>query len=310
VIAARMPGRSFSGSPPPLTAEQLQVRDDLRRHVEELAGRIGERNDVRADNLEAAARYIEQTFARSGLRSERQTFKVGTTACSNIEVETRGRRQPDEIVIIGAHYDSVYGSPGADDNGSGAAALLVLAQQFAKSEPAKTLRFVAFVNEEPPHFQSEQMGSLVYARRSAQRKERIVAMMSLETIGYFDSTEGSQQYPSLLGPFFPSRGNFIAFTGNLPSSDLLRRVIRAFRKSATVASEAAALPELVGEVGWSDQWAFWRFGFPGIMVTDTAPFRNPNYHTANDVPSTVDYDALTRVVDGLKDVVRDLAGTK
>lgn len=305
VATARMPGRSFRGAPPGLSANQIALRDELRRDVEMLSGRIGERNDVVADHLEAAALYLEQEFRKAGLRPQRQTFTAQATPCSNIEVEIRGRNA-NEIVVIGAHYDSVDGSPGADDNASGTAALLALARRMAHSTPARTIRFVAFVNEEPPHFQTNEMGSVVYARRSAERKENIAAMISLESIGYFSDRPGSQEYPPILGAFFPSRGNFIAFAGNLGSYGLLRRSIRAFRASATVPSEGAALPELIPEIGWSDQWAFWRAGYDGIMVTDTAPFRNPGYHTDRDTPETIDYDRFARVVDGLGAVVRAL----
>jgi Zn-dependent M28 family amino/carboxypeptidase len=298
-----MPGRSFAGAPPRLTAQQFALRAALEHDVRELSARIGERNDAVADHLDAAAAYIEESFRRSGLRPARQIFMVNGTPCANIEAELRGRSNPDQIVVIGAHYDSVDESPGADDNASGTASLLALARRAARSQPARTLRFVAFVNEEPPHFQTSEMGSVVYAKRSFDRHEKIVAMISIESIGYFNETDGSQAYPALLAPFFPSRGDFIAFAGNLGSRRLLRRTIGAFRTPATIPSEGAAMPELIHEIGWSDQWSFWQFGYEAIMVTDTAPFRNPNYHTERDRPDTLDYDRMSRVVDALGPVL-------
>jgi Zn-dependent M28 family amino/carboxypeptidase len=306
-VAVAMPGRSFRGSAPPLSAEQIKLRDELRRDVEELSTRIGERNDVLNDHLEAAAAYIEKSFLLAGLRPERQTFIAEAVSCSNIEAEIRGTAKPDEIIVIGAHYDSVDESPGADDNASGTAALLALARRHSAIKPLRTIRFVAFVNEEPPHFQTGDMGSVVYARRCAERKEKIVGMLSIESVGFYRDEEGSQTYPPLLSVFFPTRGNFVAFAGNLGSLGLLRRSIRTFREVAEIPSEGAALPEVVREIGWSDQWSFWRYGYRGIMVTDTAPFRNPHYHTAHDVPETLDYARFARVVDGLVAVVRGLA---
>ncbi|MCU1227863.1 MAG: hypothetical protein JWO97_747 [Acidobacteria bacterium] len=298
----RMPKRTFRGTPPPLTPPQLALRDALRGDVMRLAAT--ERNVVLTREYDAAAKYIAESLAGYGV--SRQEFDVEGYRCANIEAELRGATKPHEIVVIGAHYDSVDGAPGADDNASGVAALLALAKTFAHERPARTLRFVAFANEEPPYFQSEHMGSYVYARRARERGEKIMAMISLESIGYFRNEEGSQQYPSGVGWLYPSRGNFIAFVSNLGSRVLLRRACATFRRHATVPSEGGALPDALPGVGWSDQWSFWQHGYDAIMVTDTAIFRNPNYHTPHDTPETLDYDRLARVTDGMVAVVRDL----
>ena len=208
-------------------------------------------------------------------------------------------------MIVGAHYDSVIGSPGADDNGTGVAALIELARRFTKSK--RTLRFVAFANEEPPHFGTPAMGSYRNAQRCHERGEKVVAMLSLETIGFFSDAPKSQQYPPMLHLLYPPTGDFIAFVSNLKSRSLLRRCVRKFKGFPI---ESGALPEMVPGVGWSDQWAFWQFGYPAIMVTDTAPFRNPHYHTSQDTPETVDYPRLAQVVDGLTAVIDDLANGK
>jgi acetylornithine deacetylase/succinyl-diaminopimelate desuccinylase-like protein len=160
----RMPGRSFSGPLPPLTDLQTVLRAELRGHVEKLAGEIGERNVFLAKKLAAAADYIAATFTAAGCEVRRQSFKAGGELCQNLEIEIPGTTKPEEIVVVGAHYDSVSGSPGADDNASGVAATLALARSLAGQKPARTLRFVAFVNEEPPFFYTENQGSLVYAR--------------------------------------------------------------------------------------------------------------------------------------------------
>jgi len=211
-------------------------------------------------------------------------------------------------VVVGAHYDSVYGCPGADDNGSGDAALLALARRSAVKPVGQTLRFIAFVNEEPPFFQREDMGSFIYAGRCTKRGDKISAMISLETIGYFSDAPHSQSYPAPgLGVFYPSIGNFIGFVGNTHSRALLRRAISTFREQKKLPSEGAALPSFIPGVGWSDQWAFWQHGYPGIMITDTAPFRYPHYHEPTDTPDKLDYDRFTLVVSGMEAVVAELA---
>jgi Zn-dependent M28 family amino/carboxypeptidase len=203
----------------------------------------------------------------------------------------------------------VTGSPGGNDNGSGVAATLALARRFAKETPRRTLRFVFFVNEEPPFFQGDDMGSLRYARRSKERGEDIVAMISLETLGWFTDAEGSQRYPLRgFALLYGSRGDYVAFIGNVSSRGLVREAIGTFREHARIPSEGIALPNVVPGVGWSDQWAFWQCGYDAIMVTDTAPFRYPHYHRATDTPDRVDTDALARIVEGLVPVVAGLSG--
>ena len=150
------------------------------------------------------------------------------------------------------------------------------------------------------------MGSLVYALACRQRRENVVAMISLETIGYFDDAKGSQSYPPPFSLFYPSTGNFIAFVGNYSSRRLVRRSVASFRRHTEFPSEGAALPSFIPGVGWSDQWAFWQAGYPALMVTDTAPFRYPDYHRPSDTPDKIDHERMARVVDGLEAVVREL----
>jgi hypothetical protein len=308
----RMPGKNVSKAGP-LSPDEIALREELRANVQKLAGEIGERNMWHYAQLNAAADLIEDSFSRAGLRTRRDSYEIRGQACHNIEAEIPGNRPG--IIVIGAHYDSVFGSPGANDNGTGAAAVLALAKQFAaKAEqspprtPNKTLRFVTFVNEEPPYFLSSEMGSQVYARRCKERGDKISAMISLETIGYFSDAQHSQTYPSPgLGLFYPKVGNFIGFVSNVKSRPLLRRVITLFRKHAKIPSEGAALPAFIPGVSWSDQWSFWQQGYPAIMVTDTAPFRYPYYHSSNDTPDKLDYDRFTLVVSGMEKVIQELA---
>jgi Zn-dependent M28 family amino/carboxypeptidase len=299
-----MPGKNISRAAP-LSPEEIELRAELKSDVQTLAGEIGERNMARYPQLNAAADFIEGSFSRAGLHPRRDSYEVRGQACHNIEAEIPGTRP--NVVLIGAHYDSVFGSPGANDNGSGVAALLALARRFAGKPAQQTLRFVAFVNEEPPYFLTEQMGSFVYAGRCKARGDRISAMISLETIGYFSDAPHSQTYPAPgLGVFYPTVGNFIGFVSNVHSRALLRRSIALFRKHATIPSEGAALPSFVPGVSWSDQWAFWQHGYPGIMITDTAPFRYPHYHSATDTPDKLDYDRFALVVSGMQKVIQEL----
>ncbi len=301
-----VPGKSYSGPLLSRTDEETLLRDNLRRHVVAVASR--EHNLWHIEALEAAARYIEDALAGFGYTPSAQRFTTNGVAVRNIEVEVAGGARAGEIVIVGAHYDSVQGATGANDNGSGVAAVLELARLARTTKPARTLRFVLFVNEEPPFFKSGEMGSRKYARRARERGENIVAMFSLETIGYYSDEPGSQHYPPPIGLFYPATGNFIAFVSNLGSRGLLHEVVASFRRHAQFPSEGLAAPAFIPGVDWSDHWSFWQEGYPALMVTDTAPYRYPYYHTAADTPDKVDYDRLARVVSGLRATLLDLAG--
>lgn len=304
-FGVRMPGRNTS-SAASLNEAEIALRAELVADVQMLAGDIGERNMMRYAQLNRAADFIEASLSRAGLTPRRVSYELQGQACHNLEVEISGARP--EIFVVGAHYDSVFGSPGANDNASGVAALMALARRFAAKPCGQTLRFVAFVNEEPPFFQSNEMGSYVYAKRCKGRGDKISGMISLEAIGYFSDAPRSQVYPSPgLGFFYPTTGNFIGFVGNLPSRALLRRTIGLFRDQKKLPSQGAALPELIPGIGWSDQWSFWRCGYPAIMVTDTALFRYPHYHERTDTPDKLDYDRFALVVSGMERVIAELA---
>ena len=305
-----MPGKSYRGPLPPLTPVQTALRDELRRDVEHLASVIGERNVWLPDALDAAAKYGRQSFEQSGYRVGQQDYETNSVTCSNLHVQIDGAKKPEEIVIVGAHYDSIMGSPGADDNATGVAAVLALARAFAGKSPGRTLRLVAFVNEEPPFFQQDDMGSFVYARRCKKDGDNIVAMIAFDGLGHYSDLPDSQQYPLPVSFIYPTKGNFIGFVGNLSSRSLLRRVVRSFRRHARFPSEGAALPAAVPGAGWSDQWSFWQCGYRGVMVTDTLPYRYEHYHEAADTPDKIDFDRMARVVAAMELVVADLVAVK
>jgi hypothetical protein len=290
-----MPGRSFAGPLPPLREDEKRLAGRLRAHVEALARH--ERNT----DLDTPARYIEQAFAAQGLAPARQWFESGGRRVSNVEVPCR----QSAYLVVGAHYDTVPGSPGADDNASGVAALIEIARLLGAER--LPVRFVAFANEELPYHMGPEMGSWVSARSARDRNERVVGMLSLEMLGYYREERGSQRYPPLLNLFYPPRGDYIAFVGDLGARTLIRRSIAAFRRHAKFPSEGVAAPAFVPGITRSDHWSFRNNGFPALMVTDTAYNRNPNYHKASDTPETLDYERLARVTLGLAAMLRDLA---
>lgn len=287
-----------------------QIAVSLRNHVSQLAADIGERNVYRPAALHAAEQYIRQSWAEMNYEVQAQEYEVEGVRCANLETSVRGNRYPDQILLIGAHYDSVYGSPGANDNASGVAALLELSRLFQSASPSRSLRFVAFVNEEPPFFLSHQQGSMRYAREARRRGDDIRLMLALETIGYYRDERGSQRYPPLFRYFYPDRGNFIAFVSNLKSRRQLRRLAAAFRACSDVPIQQAATFAWVPGVGWSDHHSFWQHGFPAVMVTDTALYRYPYYHSADDTPEKLDYETLAAVTLGLYRAWATLADEK
>jgi Zn-dependent M28 family amino/carboxypeptidase len=273
-----------------------------------LADTIGERNVWRYNALARAADYIAAQLKADGYAPEQQTFEVLGKEVRNLDAALKGTNRADEIVVIGAHYDSVAGCPGANDNATGVAAMLELARRFSQTPQSRTIRFAAFVNEEPPFFQTGQMGSVVYANAARARGDRIVGMLSLETMGYYSEEKGSQVYPAPIALLYPDVGNFIGFVTNIGSARLMMKARRAFKARTAFPLQSAAVPASIPGVGWSDHWSFWQAGYPAMMVTDTAPFRYPWYHTAQDTPDKINYDKLAGLVDGLEAVIESLAG--
>jgi Zn-dependent M28 family amino/carboxypeptidase len=290
-----MPGQSHAGPLPPLTEQGRALAARLRRHVEVLAAK--ERNT----DLDTPARYIAEAFAAHGVDPKLHGFPSGGRTVSNVEVSPPG----SSLIVVGAHYDTVPGSPGADDNASAVAALIELAGLVGKE--GLPIRFVAFANEELPYFMGPEMGSWNSARRSRERGETVRAMLSLEMLGYYRDEPRSQRYPPPLGLIYPDRGNFIAFVGDLGARALVRKAIHAFRRNASFPSEGVAAPSFVPGITFSDHWSFRTHGFPAVMVTDTAFNRYPHYHLPSDTPEKLDYERLARVTLGLASVLRDLA---
>lgn len=301
-----MPGQSARPPLPPLTAEEGAAAARMGKDLDALAVGIGERNTLRPDALERSAVWIEERLREAGHTPVRHTYEVDRVPCSNIEVDVAGKA--GETVVVGAHYDSARGSPGANDNGTGVVALLEIARRLRGMRPSRGVALVFFVNEEPPYFATEKMGSRVWAREAHERGARILGMLSLETMGFYTDAPDSQHYPFPMGAFYPGEGNFLGFIGDTDSGGLVREVVGAFRESASLPSEGAALPGHTPGVDWSDHASFWRYGWPAVMVTDTAPFRYRHYHTREDTPDKVGMESLARAVTGIEKVVRTMAG--
>jgi Zn-dependent M28 family amino/carboxypeptidase len=271
----------------------------LRTHVERLAGAIGERNVFVPEALRQAAGYIEAEWGALGYGVERLEYDVCGIRCANLVATRKGSARCREILLLGAHYDSVIGSPGANDNASGVAALLEISRMFQALEPALTVRFVAFVNEEPPFFWSRQRGSRVYARAARGRGDDIRLMAALETIGCYSSQPGSQRYPPVFRFFYPDRGNFIGIVSDLRSRTAMRRLATAFRGQSDFPLQTVSTFRFIPGVAWSDHHSFWRQGYPAVMVTDTAFYRYRHYHAPTDTPDKLAYPQLAQVTLGL-----------
>jgi hypothetical protein len=303
-----VPGRGHQGPLPAATEEVHDLAERLRAHVIVIAS--APHNVQHDEALEEAARHIEHSLEGLGYAFVRQAFTVDGTTVRNIEAtrEPRARSGAISTLVVGAHYDSYEESPGANDNATGTAAVLELARLLKDWQPETTrVRFVLFVNEEPPYYRTPDMGSWRYAKSLSEHDERVRGMISLETLGAFSDAPGSQRYPPPFGLVFPSTANFIAFVGLPGGRGFLHEVIGSFRRHMAFPSIGGVAPDIVPGIGWSDHWAFHQFGFPAIMATDTALFRYPHYHLPSDTPDKVDYDKLARITKGFEQVVREIA---
>jgi hypothetical protein len=302
-----VPGTPHAGALPALTSDERALSGRLKTHITAIAAK--EHNIDTYDELEKAARYIEIALTSAGYKPEPQEFTVRGKKVRNVEVTIDAAKPDAETIVVGAHYDSAIGTPGANDNATGSAAVIELARLLSdlKGKSGKRIRLVLFVNEELPYFGTEDMGSLQYAKKLAERNERVTAMYSLETLGYYSDAAGSQKYPAPFGLVFSDRGDFISFVGMLGSRPLLQDAMRSFRSHTQFPTIGGVSPGFIPGISWSDHWAFAQHGFQALMITDTALFRYPHYHKPTDTPDKIDNDRLARVVKGIERVVRDQA---
>jgi hypothetical protein len=302
-----MPTADFEGDEREIEFESSGLEVRLREHVVRLSKSTVGRNIIFADNLTPARNYIAKQFTNMGFNPRYQSYEIEGDEYSNIIVDIPSSVKGAPVLIVGAHYDSVENSPGANDNASGVAALIEIGRYFSGKQPLHNhLRLIAFANEEPPFFHTDAMGSMVYAKTLSARDEIILGMISLETIGYYSDKKDSQKYPRLFDQFYPDQGNFLSFVGNFHSRNFLTSSIKLFREQSKVPSEGVVSPVFVPGVGWSDHWSFWKADLNAIMVTDTALYRYRHYHETSDTPDKLNYEYYAKVVFGLYKVVEGL----
>jgi len=287
----------------------MDTAEYLRQVVTMLAGEIGSRSFQDLDRLDKTASYISEQFASFGYQVTRQTFLYTGTSYQNIIAELMGGPCPGKVLIVGAHYDSVRTTPGADDNASGVAGLLGLARALAGAMMERTIRFVAFALEEWPVYRSRNMASYQYAQSLREKNEHVDGMICLEMIGYFCDREGCQHYPfPFMNRVYPRSGNFISMVGNRESRPFTKRIATYFQRGTDLPVVTLNAPAIVLGIDFSDHWSFNKFGYQALMVTDTALFRYAPYHTPQDTWEKIDYDRMARVVRGLQRVVAEIAG--
>jgi len=313
--------------------------EELHRSVTHLAVDIGERNCYRPAKLEAAAEWIAAEFKAMGYPTRRLPVQVpagmpygcGARTVWNVEAEKPGTDLANEIIVIGAHYDSKVamphwhdhgpplpqnpGTPGADDNASGIAGVLAVARMLKDHPLRRTIKFVAFVNEEPPFFRSDVMGSLVYAKSlvgegslNGATGRKIAGMISFEMLGYYAKAEQTKRLFGTAVTGLTSKPDYVAMLSNWTSGPFAQRCGLTFSRHASITVRVTRLPLLSKRFGWSDDWSFWQVGVPAFSVTDTAYLRNDHYHEVSDTPATLDFIKMAEVVWGLQFVVDALGG--
>lgn len=305
VILTTFGWRPSSGPKGQSTKEEDKSAVQLRNIVHILSDEISERSFAYYENLEEASSFIYHSFVELGYPVQIISYKIDGKVYKNLIAIKQGVTYPAETIILGAHYDTCF-NPGADDNASGVAGLLEIARLLKNVRLNHTVKFIAFVNEEPPFFKSINMGSYVYAHQAKEKGEKIKAAVILEMIGYYSQDLFSQRYLPFLGPFYPNKANFISIVGNLPSRHVVSGIHRGFKYKSNFPVETLIAPEMVPGIYYSDHWSFWQLGIPAIMVTDTAFLRNPHYHKHSDKTQTLDFESMVKVVNGLKEAFINL----
>jgi hypothetical protein len=270
---------------------------------------LGERNVEKYGALSQCEKWIRERWESMGYKVQEQVFEVEGKRVANLEVEIPGLKAPSEIVIVSAQYDTLPGSPGANNDASGVAILLQLSEMFREYRPDRTLRLINFTTEEPPYFGTELMGSLRYAKRCRQLSEDVRVVLSLDALGFFRDSPDTQKLPFPFSYFYPDRANFLAFIGDLRTRPYMIVTTRGFKKGSAFPIAAGSAPRWVKGAGWSDHSSFWRYGYRGMQVTDTGAFRSPWHTNEGDTVDKLDFRALARITMGLYASVIELTST-
>jgi Zn-dependent M28 family amino/carboxypeptidase len=306
-------------TPPPVDTGKL------RAHVRMLSEQLYPRSFDHPKMLRAAASYIQAQFAATGAVAQEQVFTDDGDQYLNILARFGPADGP--VIVIGAHYDShadeargggfplgydiTTHTPGADDNASGVAGLIELARLLTAMPPKTGVELVAYTLEEPPNFRTQAMGSAHHARSMRASGRQVKVMVSLEMIGYFDSRPVTQTYPVPgLALLYPNRGDFIAIVGRIQDWAVTRRVKAGMLGASDLPVRSINALALLPGIGFSDHGSYWAEGFSALMVTDTAFFRNPNYHQAGDVASTLDYERMAKVIQGIFGAIQNYGATQ
>lgn len=278
----------------------------LEAHVRRLSIELTPRDATHTENLDQVAAYIKNEFSQTSAFVSEQAYRVQDKSYRNVIAHFGP--ETEERIIVGAHYDTAGPLPGADDNASGVAGLIELARLLNRQQLPLRVELVAYSLEEPPYFGTTGMGSSVHAQSLRQQNVRVRAMFSLEMIGYFSDAPNSQYFPiGILSAFYPSTGNFISVVGRLGDGLLVRRTKTAMRNAAPLPVYSINAPQSIPGVDFSDQRNYWHAGYDAVMITDTAFYRNRNYHTAQDTAEKLDYKRMAMVVEGVYAAVMDLA---
>jgi Zn-dependent M28 family amino/carboxypeptidase len=274
----------------------------LKNHVRIMTREMAPRNFQHFENMEKTADYIHEKFDGAGARISELSYEINGKTFRIVS----GFFGPEtkERLIVGAHYDAVPGSPGADDNASGVAGLLEMATILGDNPPSMKVELVAYPNEEPPFFYTTLMGSYVHAMHLKEEKIPVRLMIALESIGYFTDKPFTQLFPNpFFRLFYPSRGNFIAVVSRLREGPAVRRIKKVMRTVPDLSVYSFNGPSFIAGVDYSDHRSYWKAGYRALMVTDTAFYRYDHYHTPQDLPENLDYKRLAKVVQGVYAVV-------
>lgn len=297
-----MPGDNYTGSPPPLTKQQKQNKEIYLKKLHQFAE--SPHNFQHAKELEQAKLFIIKELESYGYQVN--ILEYGQQKFANLEIVIEPKKENKGTIVIGAHYDSEGEAPGANDNASGVVILLDLAKRFKNIESSHKIRMVFFVNEEPPFFRQEDMGSTVYANNLVTSGEKIKAMYAFDALGYYFEEENTQHYPFLFAPFFPDKANFVAFVGGISSRELIQDSVGAFRENAKFPSEGVSAPSYIQGIDFSDHLSFYKHNIPALMITDTAFFRSRTYHTPQDTIDRLNIDKMVQLTDELEKMFKKL----
>ncbi len=291
----------------PVSMNSAETAEQLRRHIEALTVQIGERSIQRPENLQKAQDYIESAYKDIGLETRLESYAFRGLPVANVVSRIDFCRNPSRTYLLGAHYDTVKGTAGADDNASAVAVQLETSRLLKMLSEQKVMdlsvKFVSFTLEEKPAFLTPYRGSKIHAGKAREEKEPLEGAICLEMVGYRSMAPGSQKYPlPLRFAHYPREGNYISIVGNTKSRAFTRSILDAFSQNPELPAISLTVPLngwLIPAVRRSDHISFWDQGFKAVMITDTANYRNPHYHERTDTMETLDFDFMSNVVKSL-----------